>query len=144
MKYSSRIDRDIEADAWLRRSGNPEMVRARFKLEEIFEPFAVARYQQRRGLNSESRVLPLRVLSGPAPSRSFCTECRGPKKWGSELCRVCEQKRSLAEFERVMEYWLGLWRGYQSDFTPELIDRIHKHEKRLGPAAFWPREESVV
>lgn len=129
-KLSHReVDREIAADRLLSSPRDIGLVRNRFKIEEVFEPFAVARYQP---------------LSGPAPSRSFCAECRGPKRWGSELCRVCEQKRSLQEFERVIEYWLGLWRGYVGDFTPELIDRIHQHEKRLGPAAFWPREESVV
>lgn len=144
MKYSTAIDRDIEADAILSRDGSKEMVRVRFQVEEIFEPFAVTRYQQRRGLNSESRVVPLRALSGPAPSRSSCTRCNGPKRFGQDLCRICQQKRSLDEFHRVVEYWLKLWRQSEPDFSEALIERIDRRERRLGPAAFWPREESVL
>jgi len=139
-----RLQYEIAADEILRRHHEVQMVQLRFETGEVFEPFAVARYQQRRGLNSASRVLPLRALSGPAPSRAFCAWCRGPKKWRGELCRLCEQKRDLMEFERVIEYWLDLERRAVRDFSPKLIDRIAKRERRLGPAAFWPREESVV
>lgn len=97
--------------------------------EECFRPFDVGIVRER--------------LSGPVPPGAVCSRCGGPCRIQGFVCRACGGVKVEA-FTAVEEYWRRLERGAEPDFAPALIESIHAREKQIGPAAFWPREETTI
>lgn len=95
---------------------------------EVFEPFKVLRNNPRR-------------LNGPVPDGCSCRNCGGPRTGGTELCAGCVQHEAVAAVE---EYWRRLQHRREPDFARGLIELIHERELQIGPAARWPKEETVV
>ena len=98
------------------------------RFREVFEPFKACRLRGR--------------LTGPVAPGARCGRCSGPCRPDTTICRGCAQIEAQRLCEAVVDYFNAL-AGYEPDFAPKLIDRIYALEKKLGPAAFWPREETV-
>ena len=149
-----------QADIILRANGSVKLVRRGF-LKEVFEPFApvklrgkertfnVEEMERLRDAGMTERQIALALGADQASvsyylARTTCTRCGVQQVVYNEICRTCKQIDVRNEFAAAMEYWDKLYERREPDFAPELIDLISAHEKLIGPAAFWSREESCI
>lgn len=121
------LDLEIQADRILRRNGDSNLVRLRFSVGQVFEPF--------------KRVKLWGRLTGPVPLGCQCSRCHGPRRSHELQCRGCTQPARLFP----ADYWLKLLGKQEPDFAPALLDQIAEREYELGvPAALWPAWETTT
>lgn len=98
--------------------------------KQVFDPFRAIKMRGR--------------LSGPVPKGARCARCEGPRMLKATLCRGCVQAEAATQFAAVSGYWRRLEDRQEPDFAPWLINAIHEREMQIGPAAFWPKAETIT